>query len=133
MIRHIHCPRVSTRKNSSGAFFLLFLAKCLLKCSSSMKPPLSWKIFVCTPALRHYLFCKIPHLKCLTMFWIDLCLDNCSVICIVTLCYVLHHTIRILAYSKLCLLSILSIRHINIYWRIVNAYSGLFRHIQHSV
>ena len=30
------------------------------------------------------------NLKCLTMFWIHFCLENCSVICTMILCYVLH-------------------------------------------
>ena len=38
------------------------------------------------------LFCKTLHLKCLTVVSIRLCLDNCSVICTVTLCFVLHQT-----------------------------------------
>ena len=57
-----------------------------------MKPSLPWKTSGCVPALRHYSFCKILHLKCLTVFWIPICLDNCSVICTVTLCYVLQQT-----------------------------------------
>ena len=44
------------------------------------------------PAPRHCSFCKMLHLKCLTVFWIHLCLDNCSIFCTVTLCYVLHQT-----------------------------------------
>ena len=54
--------------------------------------PLSWKISGCAPALRYYSFCKTLHLKCLTVFWMRVCLDNCSVICKVTWCYVLHET-----------------------------------------
>ena len=30
--------------------------------------------------LRCYSFCKMLHLKCLTVFWIRLCLDKCCVI-----------------------------------------------------
>ena len=75
------------------------------------------------------------HLKCLTVFWIRLCLDNCSVIFTVTLCHVLHQTHsefwhiqhpafsdiyrRIQSYSAL-------LRHIDDYWDIIKAYSGLF-------
>ena len=78
-----------------------------------MKPPLFlWKVSGCTPALRHCPFCKLLYLKCLTVFWICLCLNNCSVVCTVTLCYVLHQT-----HSE--------------FWHIQNyVYSGISRHIQ---
>ena len=45
-----------------------------------------WKISGCTPALKHYSFCKAFHLKCLTVFWRHLFLDNCSVMFTVILC-----------------------------------------------
>ena len=46
------------------------------------------------------------------MFWRCLCLDNCSIICAVTLCFILHQT-----HSE--------------YWHIQNSiYSGIFRHLQ---
>ena len=58
--------------------------------------------------------------------WIRLCLDYCSLICTVTLCYVLHQTHsefwHIQAYSEL-------LRHIDACWGIIKAYSGLSRHI----
>ena len=65
------------------------------------------------PAPRHCSFCKMLHLKCLTVFWIHLCLDNCSIFCTVTLCYVLHQT-----HSQ--------------FWRIQNpvVFSGVFKNIQ---
>ena len=50
------------------------------------------KISGCARALQHYCFCKTLHLKCLAVFWICLYLDDCSVIFVVILCYVLHHT-----------------------------------------
>ena len=81
------------------------------------KPPtfLPWKFSGRPPALRHYCFRKTLHLKCSTVFWIRLCLDNCSVICTVTLCYVLHQ-----AYSEF--------RHIqHCYFRYMSAYSMIFR------
>ena len=43
-------------------------------------------------ALTHYSFCKTLHLKYLTVFWICLCLNNCSIVCTVTICYVPHET-----------------------------------------
>ena len=69
------------------------------------------------PAPRHCSFCKMLHLKCLTVFWIHLCLDNCSIFCTVTLCYVLHQT-----HSQ--------------FWHIQNRFffqvsSRIFKHIQH--
>ena len=76
--------------NVSPKIFLVFVGKLLSKCPSFAKPSLSWKIFVCPTALRHYSFLKTPRHKCLTVFWIRLCLDNCSVICTVTLRKVLH-------------------------------------------
>ena len=85
------------------------------------------------------------HLKCLTVFWIRICLDNCSVICTMTLCYALYQThsefwhIQHSVFSGICrhiqLYSAL-LRHIDAfhaYWHIIKAYSGLFRHIQHPV
>ena len=37
-------------------------------------------------------FCKTLYFKCLTVFWIRLCLNNCSRICTVTLCiYCIRH------------------------------------------
>ena len=75
------------------------------------------------------------HLKCLTVFWIRLCLDNCSVIFTVTLCHVLHQThsgfwhIQHPAFSdiyrRIQSCSAL-LRHIHDYWDIIKAYSGLF-------
>ena len=44
------------------------------------------------PELRHYSFCKVLHLKCLTVFCIQLCFENYSVIFTVALCYILHQT-----------------------------------------
>ena len=65
-----------------------FLTKCLPKCPSSTKSPRPWKIPGCTPTLRHYSLWKTLHLwQCSEC----ICL-NCSVICTVTLCYVLHQT-----------------------------------------
>ena len=93
-----------------GCFFLLFFLKYLSKYPSSTKSPLLWKFSDCVPALKHCSFCKTLHLKCLIVFWICFCLDNCSVVCTVTLCYVLHQT-----HSELCLF-----RYIEVYSRIFN-------------
>ena len=74
----------SWRKNPKsfpeGYLFLVFLIKCLSKCpiSTNSPHPLTCKNPGCAPAPRHYSFCKTLHLKCLTVFWISLCLDNCS-------------------------------------------------------
>ena len=69
------------------------------------------------------------------------CLYNCSVICTVTLWYILHQThsefwhIKHSVFSSICWhiqpYSVL-LRHIHAYWDITT-YSGLFRHIQHPV
>ena len=65
--------KISRRKNtktfSGKTFFFVFLTKCLSKCPSSTKPLLAVKNFDCAPARRHYSFCKMPHLKCLIVFW----------------------------------------------------------------
>ena len=73
---------------------MVFLAKSTSRCSFSINipHPLPWGISGWAPALRYYLFCKKLHLKCLSVFWMRVCLDNCSVICTVTLRYVLHQT-----------------------------------------
>ena len=116
--------RVSRRKNKVfqlGFFFLAFLTKYLSKCTRSTKISFHWKNCRWALALRHYSFCKTLHLKCLTVFWIRLS-DNCSVICTVTLFYVLYQIhpkfwhIQNFIYSGIC-------RHIQ-------AYSALWRHIQ---
>ena len=80
----------SCRASFSGVFHKIFI-----EVPKFHKSPLSRIISGCTPALSYYSFCKMLHLKCLTVFGIRLCLDNCSVICTVTLC-------RIMAYSALC-------------------------------
>ena len=36
-------------KFSIGAFFLVFLTKCLYKCPNPLRPPLPWKFSGCTP------------------------------------------------------------------------------------
>ena len=86
--------RVSWRKTpkcfAAGPLFLVFLTKCLSKYWSTPvpqppPPPLPWQIYGCEPAPKDYSFCKTLNLKCLAMFWIRLCLVNCSVICIVIL------------------------------------------------
>ena len=70
------------------------------------------------------------------------CLNKCSVICIVILCYVLYQThaefwhILQFVFPGICLhiqsYSVL-LRHIHTYLDITKAYSGLFRHTQHTV
>ena len=125
--------------------FLVFLTKRLSKCPSSTIPLVIWKISCCALALRHCFFYKTLHLECLTAFWIlniMLCLDNWSVICTLTLYYVLHQThsefwhIQNAVYAGKCryiqAYSAL-LKHIQAYWCIIKTYSGLFRHIQHPV
>ena len=60
------------------------------------------------------------------------CLENCLVICKVTLCYAASDTFRIQPYSELLFTHIYSamFKHI---LSISKAYSDLFRHIQHPV
>ena len=114
----------------------LFLTKFLSKCPSSIKFPISLKNSPGTPVLRHYSFCKWLHIRCLTVLWMLLFLDNCSVICTEVWWYVLHQIHselwhvwnsvysgiykHIQAYSRL-------LRHIQAFW----GYSCFFTHIQH--
>ena len=81
--------------------------------------PQHWKIYGFAPAFRHCSFCKTLYLKRLTVFWIHICLNNCSIICTITLCYVLHRHIKN-SFSGIC-------QHIQ-------SYSALLRHIhiEHS-
>ena len=122
--------------------------KSLSKCPSStnlpfpfhltLPPFLPCKISGCAPTLRHYSFCKTLHFfKCFTMFWIRLCLNNCSVNCTVILCYVLHQTHSEFWHIQHSVFSGIyqhiesysaSLRHIHAYWDIIKAYSGLLRH-----
>ena len=133
--------RVSRRKNSKmfscEFWFLVFSAKCLSKCPCFTKLFLLWKVSGCLSALTHHSFCKTHHLKCLTIFWIHPCLDNCSVVFTVTVTprYVQHQTNskfwhiensvylgicrQIQAYSAL-------LTHIHAYWEIIRAHSSLF-------
>ena len=83
--------RVPRRKNSKmfpcRTLFYCVFDEMFINLPKFYKSPTSHRDWA--PALIHY-FCKMLHLKCLTMSWICLCLSNCSVICTVTLCYVLH-------------------------------------------
>ena len=105
-------------------FFLCFWQNVYQSALSPQNLPCSEKfVFVC---LRHYSFCKRLHLKCLTVFWIYFCLDNCSVICAMTLCYILHRLHQM--HSELCLFSYIC-GHIQAYAALLRhfqAYSGIF-------
>ena len=112
-------------------------------CQSTLVPqkkPCPKNFGLRTPAPGHYYFCKMFYLECLAVFWIGLCLDNCSVICTVTLCYVLHqthlefwHIQHSFVYSGICRHIQSFVRHIHTYWDILKTYSGLFRDIQDTV
>ena len=126
--------RKTSKSLPARRFFLVFLTKYLLKCPSSKKPP-PLKNSGGVPALRRYSFCKTLHLKCLTLFWINHCLDNSSFFCTLTLCYVLYQThsefwhIESSVYSGIfrhiqAYLHVL--RHIHTYWGIIKTYSSLF-------
>ena len=100
----------------------------------------SFWLHACTQAL--FFVRKHSSYKVLTVFWILLCLDNCSVICTVTLCYLLHQTLSEFYFILNSIYSGISrdtqgylafLRHIHTYWDIVKAYSGLFSHIQHPL
>ena len=88
-------------------------------------------------ALSWYSFCKTLHLKCLTVFWIRLCLNHSSLICTVTFCYVLdqlhskfwhiQHSGFSVIYRRIKRYQALS-RHFHAYWDTIKVCSGLFRH-----
>ena len=84
-----------------GPFSLYFWQNLYRSALISTNPPLPWKISGYVPALRQYSLYQILYLKCLTLFWIGLCLNDCSVICIVTLSYVLHQSRYMKAYSSI--------------------------------
>ena len=94
------------------------------KCPSSTNPPLPWKI---SGKLHSFviLFCKMLHLKCLTVIWIHLCYGKCSVICTVTLCYVQQQAHLEFWHIQRCDLCrcIYSIK-----FSVIKAYSHLLRH-----
>ena len=124
--------------------FYIYQFCSLSKCLSSTKPPLPCKISGCLLAISHYSFCKMLHLKSLTVFWIRLCLDNCSVLCTVTLCYVLHQTNSEDWHIQNCFYSWIFryiqsysalLKHIHVYWGDIKALFGLlhFMHIQYPV
>ena len=100
---------VSRRKNSKmfpcGTFFSCVFDEMFMEALQFHEASPALKVFGCVPALRHYSLYKTLHLK-------RLCLNNCSVICTVTLSHVLHQS-----YSE--------------FWHIQNSvYSGIFSHIQ---
>ena len=99
-----------------GSFILVFLTKCLLKCPKPRKPPLPWNFLFGCMHSAIILFVKNSVLN----FWQFseyICLDNCSVICTLTLCYVLHQR-----HSEFW--------HIQNYlFRYIQEYSALLRHI----
>ena len=89
-------------------------------------PSLLQKIYVCTPALWHSSCCKTLYLECLTVFWIRLCLDNCSDTFTITLWYVLHQTPSEFWYIQHCFF-----RYVPaclIIFSVIEAYSCIFRH-----
>ena len=90
------CPYFGKKGSYYVHLWVKFSIQNLVLNRSALVPqtsrPLPWKISSCAPALRYYSFCKMLHHQCLTVFWIRLCLDSCSVVCTVTLCYVLPQT-----------------------------------------
>ena len=94
------------------------------------------KISGCEPVLRHYSFCKILHLKCLTVFWIRLGLNNFLVICTITLSnapYQTHpefwHIRHSVFFRQMPAYSII-LSAIKVHSHISKNYQGIFRFIQ---
>ena len=67
----------------------------------------------------------------MTVFWIRLCLDSCSVICTVTLCYVLHQTHLQVWHIQNSVYSGIFMVYPSIF-SIIKAYSHILRHF-HSI
>ena len=84
--------RVCSRKNSkmlpNGVFYSCAFDKMFIEVLKTHETSLALKFSVWVHALSHYSFCK----KLLNFWQFSeyICLDNCSVICTLTLCYVLH-------------------------------------------
>ena len=82
-------------KEGKGGFPLLFLK--IRKVSWFWKErPWLWSAFAFiegrSSPTTPIAFCKTLYFKCLTVFWIRLCLNNCSRICTLTLCiYCIRH------------------------------------------
>ena len=118
----------SKRKKSKmflyRAFFYCFWRNAL---PSSKKPSLLSRN--AGYALSHYYLCKMLHLKWLTVSWIRLCL-NCSVICTVTLCYVLHQTRYMEPYSSQANWALLR-RYLETLSKHIQAYSDIFGTLLH--
>ena len=122
MIRHIQnldidaysatliCVQLQGRGEASGVLF-----RKSKKVSWFWKKDLSFVhlwVVCCPPVLKNY-FCKTFHLKCLTVFWICLCLNNCSIVFIVMILVNVPYQ----TYSEFC--------------QIQNSvYSGMWKHIQ---
>ena len=81
--------------------------------STNCLPLLPWKTSGCTPGLRHYFFCKTLHHR----------LNNCLVICAMSLCCVLHQTFGV--FSTQVYLRTSSIFHAN-----VKPSEALTRHVK---
>ena len=139
-IFHSKCSFKSRRKNSKmfpyGVSFPGVFDEIFIEVLQFHKRPLTWKISGCAPALTHY-FSKMLHLKCLPVFWIRHCLDNCSVICTVTLWYVLHQNLRHVqnsgTFSNLFFFFQVYagiFKHTQRYWDIFTRIETLLRHVQ---
>ena len=122
-----------------GPLFLVFLTKPLSKCPSSTNlPPTSPEKFLVEHLHSGIIFCKTLHLKCLTVFWIPLCLYNCSVMlsnldnCLVTLYYVLHRTHSEFWHIQhsVFLVCVGIFNYIQHHWGIFTHIETLLRHIQ---
>ena len=103
MIRHTQSPGILSKVYSSIFEYIEGYSGILMHipphseaCNQvgGCRPPLPCPS--CTPALRHYSFCKMLILNVSQCFEY-VCLDNYSVICTVTLYYTASDTFRILA------------------------------------
>ena len=114
-----------------GSFFLVcFWRNVYWSALVPQKTSPALKSSGCRPASKHYSFCKILYLECLKVMWIHLCLNNCSVVCTVTLCwyiiYVAMYCIRPIHNSV-----IFRTLFIQVYWSIfsiIKAYSQILRY-----
>ena len=130
--------RVSRRKKfPAGPLFFCFWGNVYWNALVPQTPS-----FTCPEKFQvaHLHSCIIHFAK--RLLWIRPCLDNCIVICTVTLSYILHQRhsefwhIQNSVYLSICqyIQSYPALlKYIHTYGDIIEAYSGLFRHIQHPV
>ena len=90
VVLRVSRKKISKMFRSGSSFSCVFdmFLKCLSKWPISTNPHTT----LCALKKIFIFFWKTLYLKCLSVFWIRLCFDKCSVICTMTLCYVKQKT-----------------------------------------